>query len=182
MITIKEWARINRPDETMIWKDAFDRQINFVKNLARWFYESSSEAEKNTTVISTHTSKSIVLPVYQIERADTGLKLILRGNFHDWKLSVISDTPINVDLSGLCHTTPPVDPAYTGNPLAPIYFQGFPRDLIFDYYDNGYKKKWSAEFWDDSLLTVALFLISRAVGIRRAFTWSVDPKRTEVSA
>src|SRR6185369_7381601 len=88
--------------------------------------------------------KSVKLPVYQLSRPDLGLRLILRGNFHDWKLSVISNKPIAADFTGLFRTTPPTHPKYHGNELASCYFEGFPEELVFGYYEPSDKCQWSA--------------------------------------
>lgn len=124
----------------------------------------------NIHVVSQHRSKSVPLPVYEIAREDLGLKFYLRGNFYNWKLSVESKFPIKVDLTGLCYTSPPLDEKYTGNILHPVYFEGFPEDKIYDYYDTSDKTKFSMELGEQDLYTV-LFLIMRSVGAVQPYVW-----------
>ena len=144
---LQEWMNAQMVGDDMLWKGAWGRQLSFARDsLASLVgvglkYE---ERKKIATVISEHRSKSIMLPVYCLTREDLGLKLILRDNFYNWKLSVISEVPIEADFAGLFQTSPPVEPEYTGDPLHPVYFEGFPNDLIFSYYDKSDKKKWSA--------------------------------------
>lgn len=157
---LQEWVNEQLVGDEMIWKGAFGSQISFVRRLTGLMATGLSYKAMDdiTHVIATHRSKSITLPVYELSRPDLGLRLILRDNFHNWKLSVISERPIDADFSGLFHTTPPVEPAYTGEPLSSVYFEGFPGDLIFGYYNDqqgGTRQKWSAEIYGDhSLYTV----------------------------
>jgi hypothetical protein len=115
----------------------------------------------------------VLLPVYSMERGDLGLRLILRDNFYNYKLSVVSYTPLDVDFTGLCHTTPPPDPDYTGDPLNPVYFEGFPAELIFGYYAPSDRRKFSLEIWGrQSKLWTVVFLIMRARGALRPAEWA----------
>ncbi len=145
------------------------RQIDFVSGDLRALVKGP------VNVISTHTSKSVLLPVYSLEKPDRGLRLVLRNNFHNWKLSVLSQTPIEQDFSDLFHTTPPVDPDYTGNPLSPVYFEGFPQDLIFGYYSTSDHKQWSAEIWSDYALWTTVYLISKQLENLTPLRWGRRP-------
>ena len=124
-------------------------------------------------VISTHRSKSAVLPVYLLQRPDLGLRLILRNNFYNWKISVISEKPIvEPAFEGLFHTIPPIEPDYTGDPLHPVYFEGFPEDLIFGYYSTSDQKKWSAEInGGNEAIWMVIHLIMRGLGAVKSLTW-----------
>lgn len=123
------------------------------------------------SVIAEHRSKSVQLPVYSIDREDIGLRFVLRNNFYNWKMSVISREPIEADFGDLFHTTPPVEPEYTGNPLSPVYFEGFPRELCFGYYEQD-RAKFSAEIWGgDCRLYAAVFLIMQARGAIQPLRW-----------
>jgi hypothetical protein len=125
-------------------------------------------------VISTHRSKSITLPVYNLQHPTLNLQLILRNNFYDWKMSVISQTPIVADFSGLFYTTPPLDPKYTGDSLSPVYFEGFPSDLVFPYYSQTDGTQWSAEISTDQELWTSVFLIMRSLEAVKPLEWAVS--------
>ena len=167
-VKLQEWISAQTIKDEMLWKGAFGDQVSFVRDRLSALVCGDIEREymecccDHTHVISEHHSKSISLPVYEIERP--GLKLILRNNFYNWKLSVISDKPIEADFTGLFITSPPTEPDYTGDSLHPVYFEGFPTDLIFGYYDTSDKKKWSAEIHDDYFLMAVIFLIMRSLG------------------
>ncbi|MCK9567652.1 hypothetical protein M0R72_01720 [Candidatus Pacearchaeota archaeon] len=162
------------------------KQVHFIRdNIARLFWAGISyydiprcpppreDCRETAIVISEHTSKSVRLPVYSFERKDIWLRLTLRYNFYNWKLSVESQSPILADFSGLFFTTPPVEPEYTGNELHPVYFEGFPEDRIFGYYENDHCK-FSAEIGSHEKLWTAIFLIMRDLGKIKPYVWNTQ--------
>jgi hypothetical protein len=122
--------------------------------------------------------------VVQFTRKDLGLQLTVRGNFHDWKLSVSTERPLPyINFTGLFHTTPPVDPKYTGNELASVYFEGFPKDLVYGYYHDSRDGKWSACVDDSYTLYTVCFLVMRAAGGIKPHTWHTEAShRAELDA
>lgn len=180
----------NTSDE-LIYKSAAKAQIMFVRDDLNHLVtaglrtpnlpygeQSQLEAELihgTPKVIGEHYSKSVCLPVYSLERADLGIRFILRCNFYNWKLSVISVKPIEVDWTGLFFTTPPVEPDYTGDPLHSVYFEGFPKEFIFGYYEQN-KCRWSAEIHGDQAMWTVIFLIMRSLGAIKPLIWSTRSK------
>jgi hypothetical protein len=71
----------------------------------------------------------------------------------------------------LFYTNPPIDPDYTGDSLCSCYFEGFPDDLVFGYYDTN-QSVWSAEINSDNELCTVLFLIMKARGQIKPRQWS----------
>jgi hypothetical protein len=175
-VPLAEWIPLQQAstDDELFYKAASLHQMNFVRDeLARLVGWRQSPEQVTVNVIASHTSKSVRLPVYDLCRPD-GLRFVLRENFYNWKLSVISTEPVIADFTGLFHTTPPVDRDYTGDPLAPVYFEGFPRELVFGYYEPSDKRCFSAELWGgNEALWTALFLILRARGVVKPHEWSV---------
>ena len=108
----------------------------------------------------------------EFSRPDIGLTIVVRNNFYNWKMSVESERPILADFGGLFHVTPPVERDYTGNPLAAVYFEGFPENRIHPYYTEGDRRRWSAEIGGDEGLWTAVFLIMRSIGAMGAAVWS----------
>lgn len=164
--------RVSVSDE-MLWKNSWGVQLRFLRDdlHAIFSYGLGYNARGDVaTVIGEHRSKSIMLPVVEYHRPDLGLRVIVRNNFHDWKMTVLSDKPLEVDFSGLCHTSFPPDPGYTGNPLAPCYFEGFPRELIRGYYDENHSE-FSLEIGHS--ISIAAFLVMRAAGGTKPLVWSV---------
>lgn len=178
---IQDWFMVNKPAAEMVYKDAMISQVLFVRDdLAPLITQDLSREvtrTETTFVISTHISKSVRLPVYLLERP--GLMIVLRDNFHDWKMTVISEKEVKVDFSRLFHTIPPVEPSYTGNPLARVYFEGFPADLIYDYYEKSDYKKWSAALYGRHYVWTAVWTIACALDFIKPLEWSTSAKYRE---
>ncbi len=173
---LQEWfsQELNKQSDDLLYKTAFKDQVMFVRDDIRKLIAtglSYDDAKHSASVISTHRSKSVILPVYMLERKDLGLTLIARNNFYNWKLSVISELPLDCDFRGLCYTTPPTDPDYTGDPLHKVYFEGFPEEYIFGYYSEN-KSKFSLEIWGDYKFYCAVYNIMKATGSINHFKWS----------
>lgn len=172
--SLQQWIEGNPVRDEMLWKGAFGQQVMFIRdNIVPVFgtglnYDQMRDA---VSVISTHRSKSIELPVYQLERPDRDLRVVLRNNFYNWKMSVLSGTPIQANFDGLFHTTPPIEPDYTGDELHPVYFEGFPRDLIFSYFAESDRRRWSAEIQSDEALWTSVFLMMRSLGDVKPLVW-----------
>lgn len=170
---LQKWISDQIVDDEMRWKGAFGAQMTFICDSlvplmgAGLIYQEKKEI---ADVIATHRSKSIVLPVVEVTRRDLGLRFTMRQNFYNWKLSVLSDKPVRADFTGLFHTTPPIDKAYTGDPLASVYFEGFPEDRIYRYYSED-NRRFSAEIWGDRLIWTAVFLIMRGAGVIQPQAW-----------
>lgn len=174
---LQKWISEQLIKDEMLWKGAWGRQVEFVRDSLAPLVGSGLEYEvyeamNIANVISTHRSKSIVLPVYELSRPDLGIRFILRNNFYNWKLSVLSRSTIEVNFDGLFHTTPPIEPDYTGNPLSHVYFEGFPNDLIFSYYATSDKKRFSAELSSgDEAMWTTIFLIMKDLGAIKPMKW-----------
>lgn len=158
------WWTENTIEDTMLWKKSAQMQMDFVDSQLNGLMQNRLRKKERTEVqiISEHRSKSIDLPVYVLERGD--LKIILRENFYNWKISVICSRKIDANFDGLFHTTPPIEPDYTADELWHGYFEGFPEDLVFDYYEETDKKVWSAKISDDYILYITIYLILKSLG------------------
>jgi hypothetical protein len=89
-------------------------------------------------VVSVHTSKSCKLPVYGIDYIP-GLVLTLRGNFHNWQISVKSERDLDLDLFGVGESEE--------RGISHCYCEGFPgcRWSPNTYPDN--KKDFTVTVW-----------------------------------
>ena len=122
------------------------------------------ETTRTAYIVGMHTSKSCELPVYCFERPDIGLSFVMRDNFHDWKLSVLSETRIEVpQLKMLAYTEPPREPGYTGNCLSSCYFQGFKEEWCFGFYEDDHRQ-FSLELYGNNALWTTIFLIMNSLG------------------
>lgn len=105
-------------------------------------------------------------------RPDLGLTVTVRDNFHNVKMSVTTREPLKCveELSCLFHTTPPIEPTYTGDELCPVYFEGFPDEFIYSYLSEN-PLQWSAELDDHADTMIAIFLIMKSLGAVKPRTW-----------
>lgn len=99
MTTLRDWLRdeANWPTKEMLWNESFRDQVIFVRDvLEPLFIERDEQRYELTTVVSTHRSKSITLPVYRIDL--NGILLTMRDNFYSWNVSVEADRAITCDF------------------------------------------------------------------------------------
>lgn len=181
-IWFDRWTAANATSPAY-FRDGASAQIVFVRDeLAEliWrdvpYAERASEGDPQSNckvtgyVIGEHRSLGVRLPIYLFARADLGIQFVMRGNGTDWRLSVMSERPTESDLFPyLFHTTPPIEPEYTGNQLAAAYFKGFPTDCIFGYHCED-PRRWSACLDQPSLWTV-IFLCMRSAGAIQPKAW-----------
>lgn len=88
------WAKHNQPDEDLYYKSGVEDQVKKLEALRNILYKNI-ELPK---VISYHTSKSVSLPVSAFKISEE-IFAIVRDNFYDIKLSIISKNPININYS-----------------------------------------------------------------------------------
>lgn len=117
-----QWIDKNVPRFSLTYKDQAIRQFSFV-------YERLWELRNEPAIvdiIATHFSKSINLPVYQFELDDK--VITMRCNFHDWIMSVRSETVIE-GLDTLSLFTPHMR-------LNPTQCEGMEELVYGSYMDN----------------------------------------------
>jgi len=140
----------------MIYKQAFSDQVCFVRDtINHLFYENSDsgyeELKANPVlVINTHTSKSIKLPVYKINLKKYKLSMIIRNNFYDWKVSVVSEQEIDVDFMELFEEDKTINP---------IYCEGFSKEQVFKSYKDD-KKRFTIEIHDKNRVFTFMYLLN----------------------
>ena len=101
MSRLQKWANEHKPSDDMIWKDAYWRQIMFVRDkVAGLLARTYTQYRDLVDVVSTHTSKSIICPVYFIDLNKDGVNIWMRYNYFNWNISVLSDERIDCDFLG----------------------------------------------------------------------------------
>ena len=75
-VDLTAWKRVHDVPETRIWRNQFYNQMHFIESIIPELISISYEDFKNNKVmvISTHRSKSIDLPVYQIDLEKYGVE------------------------------------------------------------------------------------------------------------
>lgn len=163
---LNDWCSNNKPDENLIYKDGLKHQCIFVRDklmmnmfldVATDYFKYKSFDERSAIlksfvpyVIGTHRSKSVLLPVMEMDLSKIGLKIVLRYNFYDWCISVESENDIECDFMGLI--------TYDKG-----YFEGFPSDRIYENYTSWNKKNFSLVLNNDYEVYVFMFLLKNYV-------------------
>ena len=177
--TLIEWMydQVVRSEPDVLWNGAWGGQVRFFRDELTYLvgsglvFDRHEKIHEIARVIGTHRSKSILLPVVEYRRPDLGLRMVIRGNFYNYKLSVLSERRIvSGDFGALFQTDPPPDPGYTGDPLRPVYFEGFPEELVFGYYAID-QRRWSAAITSDHSLWTTMFLVMRSLGGIQSIKW-----------
>lgn len=130
------WMRKDDIDDKMLWKEAAENQECFLRDKV-----CTDLLHTHAFVVSTHTSKSIQLPVYFFMMRN-GIKVVCRENFYGWMLSVKlpKDRPyediIPKDL---------IECGYDGD-ISDCYFEGFRKEWVFEGYKPNDKKQRNFSF------------------------------------
>ena len=143
---LQAWLVCNIPSEEMVFRDAALAQVRFIRDEAVNMFK---DLLNDLTVGSTHMSKSIILPVYRLQLLG-GVTLIMRGNFHNWKVSVESSKASLAGLNGNIFTN--------SEPIHPVYCEGFTADQVFGTFAQD-PNKFTAELDTDKDLYTFFFLL-----------------------
>lgn len=102
--------------------------------------ERTSDGDRDLVrVVGEHSSKSVALPVYCIRRPDLDLTVVMRDNFHDWNVTVLSGTPVGdwVGTYGVTTLSPEDRARYVkGGYWDYLFFQGFPDEYCLGPWDH----------------------------------------------
>lgn len=152
-VDLLTWCRVNAPSDEMCYKQGYWNQITLIRDkVNRMFYKSYEEFKENPVmVIGTHRTKSITMPVYEIDLPQYGIKMILRDNLHNWKVSIVADNPLYVDFKNTFREN--------DKPIPSVYCEGFKEDQVFGRYcDN--QKQFTVEISGSDELYVFMWLLS----------------------
>jgi hypothetical protein len=135
-IPLQEWLHDNKPKAEMYWKGSANDQFYFMKHTVIGAFPLKDKQDfqsftKDLSVVSTHTSKSITLPVYEI--LWNGFRFVMRGNFYDWKVSIESPIPIFINFSKFGLFDPEQE-------IHPVYCEGFQENWVYGPYAGNPKR------------------------------------------
>lgn len=153
---LQDWAGAHQPEKDMDFAGGFWNQFTYVRDrLHRLFVtDYDQNQEQPVRVVGSHTSKSIVLPVYSIKAA--GLQILLRCNFGDWKVSVKSDRPVP---DNFCHLINRAEQVHS------VYCEGFSENWVFGPYSEN-PCHFTVEIGNKYDLYAFLYLLSEGLEIR----------------
>ena len=150
--------RVNEANPNLSYAQDLGLQVCFVRDVINDILRSSYDYKSNLPlVISTHISKSVVLPVYQINLEEYSIEIVLRGNFLDWKVSIKSEKPLNFDFMGL------FDPEEA---VSDLCCEGFPRDKIYGSFAEN-PSQFTIEIISNYDLYTFFYLLKTYLGIKR---------------
>ena len=89
---LRNWLTDNEPDEGLSYKNEFYNQSRWVRDVL--VSHLTKDNDHDIWVSNTHTSKSILLPVYYV--TINGNSFEFRNNFHDW--CVTGTTGLNTNI------------------------------------------------------------------------------------
>lgn len=124
-----EFMRENELDDKLIYKNAAERQMVFVRDAIGMHLTHSP-----IFVLSTHMSKSCLLPVYGLKLTN-GIELIMRENFYGWVVSIRS--PFTIDkLPKFCHG----DMNDNGSSdIDECYCEGFHSSWVYGFANENFR-------------------------------------------
>lgn len=179
---LQDWIHINIPNEKLIYADAALHQALFMRDTISQlvfktykiycehpiqvigiytsdFAKLCQSCEKGEDcgvhVVSTHHSKSVTLPVYQILSVE-GIEYILRYNFYNWMISVNSPFEIDIDFKGLFDLD---------NNISKCYCEGFPTGTVYTCYNEN-KSRFTIELTHVYQVYTFFWLISKFLETR----------------
>ena len=115
-----QWMRSSKIADSMRWKDAAESQMCFVRDML-----CTNLLKVPVFVVSTHTSKSILLPVYRF-RLQNGIIVTARENFYGWVVSIKSPFVVNLPEDLVHGDGKNGDVTYS-------YCEGFKDDWVYPY-------------------------------------------------
>ncbi len=143
---LQAWFMANEIEEKMLWKKSAEKQIMFVRDE---FHRLFGDDLLETSVVATHTSKSIKLPVYQVVLKGD-IVLTMRDNFHNWIISV--ESPVALEFPTDLFSSDWTEDTHI------VYCEGFDADQVFPSYQKS-KKKFTLGIYDEKNLYVFMFLL-----------------------
>ena len=124
-----EWMRETPDiDKKMIWKRAAENQMCFVRDQI-----AMNLLRVPVFAVSTHRSKSIILPVYGLTMRN-GIEMYARENFYGWVVSLKAPTGMRLNLDAytdLFQGTPDGKP---DDDISSCYCEGFKEDWVYHSY------------------------------------------------
>lgn len=124
------WIANNQPKKQMFYVGACGEQFAFIAKLQSILFSDPRTADRCTAIIGMHGSKSIDLPVVEFQLPN--VRLVMRDNFYDWKVSVQIDEPIDVDVVGTSFIEL-FDPTQEHSSC---YCEGFSEHDVFGSFDS----------------------------------------------
>ena len=152
---LQTWMENNPISPEMIWKETACEQVRFMSHIIAPMCNKDGAIE----VISSHRSKSIRLPVYEIVIKDK-VRFTVRNNFYDWKVSVEPLINFEVDFQDLFDQD---------KEISDCYCEGFPESRVFGSYSKsqipGNIRAFTVELSNEYKVYTLFWLITRYLNV-----------------
>ncbi len=153
-VDLNAWFLVNKHNQLLLYRRELSKQIYFIRddlcNLLLNDYESWRD--NPIMVVSSYYSKSVKLPVFQLNLKEYGMEIILSCNFDYWNISINSSFPIETDFV-----------RYFSR-LENISYDEFPKDKVYGSYGQN-NKQFSLSLASDYDLYTFFFLLKNYLNI-----------------
>jgi len=122
-----EFMRDNEWDDKLKFKNAAIEQMIFVRDTI-----GENLTHSPVFVVSTHTSKSCLLPVYALKLTN-GIEIIMRENFYGWIVSIRSPFEIET-IPEFCYG----NGVNRDNDISNCYCEGFKNSWVYVYKNKNF--------------------------------------------
>jgi len=162
-VDVTTWIRVNEPNKDLIYKNGQGKQVVFIRDriMRNMFYEGEYDSERyekfQPMVVDTHMSKSVLLPVMELNLNVLGIKILLRNNFYNWNLSIESKVNIEGNFMGLIN-----DERYDY-----CFCEGFPSGKKYGKYQDNHKQ-FTICIDNDYDLYTFMFLLKNHMSIKHS--------------
>jgi hypothetical protein len=152
---LMDWAKTHKPSEKLLSGQGYWDQIHFVRGNINYLFVSTDDRclDKPVMVVGTHSSKSVLLPVYSIKTPD--IEVRFKGDFHIWLVSVKSEHIVPDVFYNIINRSASINPVYLG---------GFHKDWMFGSYDLN-QLQFSVEIHSDYDLYTFFLVILGALNL-----------------
>ena len=156
MELLLHWMRKQEIGDEMNWKKAAIHQEIFIRDTI-----CTNLLHTHSFVVSSHVSKSILLPVYAF-LMQNGVKVICRENFYGWKLSI--ELPKERPVADFLPKDI-ISEGYKSN-ISDCYFEGFRSKWVYPGYnpDDVKQTKFSIGIYSDYDFYVAMYMLKHLYG------------------
>lgn len=137
--TLSTWVSANLVKDEMLWRNSYQHQIEWMPSLA------SFSAHSEPRVVATHRSKSIELPVPAIllgNPSSDWAVLMLRDNFYDVNVAVVSNVALAIDYSLVL--TEMTREAYQAEKTRALEYMGKDRLTAAQWEDGSWYEEWAS--------------------------------------
>lgn len=157
MTTLLEYGRKAKIEKDAYGYEPWLHQLLFMRDTLPRIWCATNEEHrsffegKGANLIGTHRSKSIQLPVGEIVHPSGRVTCVIRGNFHNWMVSIEATGKVTGKFGRL------FDPSHE---TSSYYCEGFPESRVYGSYDK-YMHKFTVCLYSEYDVATLFFLLDQ---------------------